>query len=54
MGWQWHQLDHNQIICIFLYTDNHANMPIFSISNAGLVLTQVVLEKLLDGCLCMS
>jgi len=24
MGWQWHQLDHMQIICISLQTDNHA------------------------------
>jgi len=25
MGWQWHQLDHMQIICISLHTDNHAS-----------------------------
>jgi len=25
MGWQWHQLDHIQIICTLLQTDNHAN-----------------------------
>jgi len=24
MGWQWHQLDHMQIICTSLQTDNHA------------------------------
>jgi len=24
MGWQWHQLDHKQIICTSLQTDNHA------------------------------
>jgi len=24
-GWQWHQLDHMQIICTSLQTDNHAN-----------------------------
>jgi len=24
MGWQWHQLDHMQIICSSLQTDNHA------------------------------
>jgi len=23
-GWQWHQLDHMQIICTSLQTDNHA------------------------------
>ena len=25
MGWQWHQLDHMQIICILLQTNNHAS-----------------------------
>jgi len=25
MGWQWHQLDHIQIICTSLQTDSHAN-----------------------------
>jgi len=25
MGWQWHQLDHMQIICNLLLTDNHAS-----------------------------
>jgi len=25
IGWQWHQLDHMQIICTLLQTDNHAN-----------------------------
>jgi len=25
MGWQWHQLDHIQIICTLLQTDNHAS-----------------------------
>jgi len=31
MGWQWHQLDHMQIICTLLQTDNHAKTlsPIF-------------------------
>jgi len=29
MGWQWHQLDHMQIICTTLQTDNHANHSIF-------------------------
>jgi len=24
MGWQWHQLDHMQIICTSLQRDNHA------------------------------
>jgi len=25
MGWQWHQLDHMQIICTLLQTGNHAS-----------------------------
>jgi len=25
MGWQWHQLDHMQIFCALLQTDNHAS-----------------------------
>jgi len=25
MGWQWHQLDHMQIICTSHQTDNHAS-----------------------------
>jgi len=25
MGWHWHQLDHMQIICTSLQTDNHAS-----------------------------
>jgi len=29
MGWQWHQLDHMQIICTSLQTDNHASISDF-------------------------
>jgi len=25
MGWQWHQLDHMQITCTLIQTDNHAS-----------------------------
>jgi len=25
MGWQWHQLDHMQIICTLLQADNHTS-----------------------------
>jgi len=25
MGWQWHQMNHMQVSCIWLYTDNHAS-----------------------------
>jgi len=27
MGWQQHQLDHMQIICASLQTDNHTSIP---------------------------
>jgi len=27
MEWQWHQLDHMQIICTTFQTDNHASIP---------------------------
>jgi len=30
MGWQWHQLDHTQIICISLQTDNRDSTPLLS------------------------
>ena len=30
MGWHWHQLDHTQIICTTLQTDNHASTPLLS------------------------
>ena len=39
MGWQWHQLDHMQIICTSLQTDNHASvLPSLSLG--------IVLKKL--------
>jgi len=25
-GWQWHQLDHTQIVCTSLQTDSHASI----------------------------
>jgi len=30
MRWQWHQLDHMQIICTLLQTDNHTSTSSFS------------------------
>jgi len=27
IGWQWHQLNHMQIICTSLQTDNHVSTP---------------------------
>jgi len=33
MGWQWHQLDHMQIICTSLHTDNHASTSPLSLSS---------------------
>jgi len=35
MGWQWHQLDHMQIICTLLHTDNHASISPLSFLQAG-------------------
>jgi len=35
MGWQWHQLDHMQIICTSLQTDNHANTSSLNFLQAG-------------------
>jgi len=35
MGWQWHQLDHMQIICTSLQTDNHASTSPLSVLLAG-------------------
>jgi len=35
MGWQWHQLDHMQIICTMLQTDNHASTSPLSFLQAG-------------------
>ena len=35
MGWQWHQLDHMQIICILLQTDNHVSTSPISFLQAG-------------------
>jgi len=29
-GWQWHQMDHMQITCTSLQTDNHASTTSFS------------------------
>ena len=31
MRWQWHQLDHMQVICTSLHTDNHASTPPLSL-----------------------
>jgi len=30
MGWQWHQLDHMQIICTLFQTDNHASTSLLN------------------------
>jgi len=31
MGWQWHQVDHLQIICTSLQTHNHASISPLSL-----------------------
>ena len=38
MGWHWHQLNHMQIICTLLQTDNHASTLSLSFLQAVLVL----------------
>jgi len=35
MEWQWHQLDHMQIICTSLQTDNHASTSSLDYLQAG-------------------
>jgi len=37
MGWQWHQLDHMQIICTSLQTDNHASTTSLSFNRPGVL-----------------
>jgi len=38
-GWQWHQLDHMQIICAPLQTDNHASTSSLNFTGWMLFLT---------------
>jgi len=35
MGWQWHQLDHMQIICTSHQTDNHTSTSSLIFLQAG-------------------
>jgi len=35
IGWQWHQLDHTQIICTSIQTDNHASTSSLEFLQAG-------------------
>jgi len=35
MGWQWHQLNHAQIICISLQTDDHTSISSLNVLHAG-------------------
>jgi len=44
MGWQWHQLDHIQIICTSLQTDNHASTsPHMAISQTEMINCNVII-----------
>jgi len=46
MGWQWHQLDHTQIICTLLRRDNHANtLPLSFYRLEALPATQPTASK---------
>jgi len=40
MGWQWHRLDHMQIICISLQTDNHASTSLPYLRGGWVLATQ--------------
>jgi len=41
MGWQWHQVDHMQIICTVLERDNHdSNSPLSFYRSDALPATQ--------------
>jgi len=45
-GWQWHQLDHMQIIYTLLQTDNHASIsPLSSYMPDALLATQPTVSK---------
>jgi len=35
IGWQWHQVDHMQITCTLLQTDNHASISSLNVLQAG-------------------
>jgi len=35
MAWQWHQLEHMQIICTSLQTENHASTSTLNFLQAG-------------------
>jgi len=35
MGWHWHQLDHMQVICTSLQTDNHTSTSPIEFLQAG-------------------
>ena len=38
MGWQWHQMDHMQIICTSLQTNNHTSTSLLSFVGQMLLL----------------
>jgi len=45
MGWQWHQLDHMQIIYTLLQTDNHASTSPVSFYRPEILLI-IIIKKL--------
>jgi len=46
MGWQWHQLDHMQLICTSLQSDNHASTsPLSFYRPVALPATQPTVSK---------
>jgi len=62
MGWQWHQLDHMQIICTLLQTDNHASTYLMTlqlltfrgVAEAKCILVMAVCVSGIYLCVCLS
>jgi len=51
MVWQWHQLDHMQIICTLLQTDNHASTsPLSFYRPDALLAAQPTASKHITNC----
>jgi len=50
MGWQWHQQDHMQIICILLQTDNHAgtSLDAFQLPNQQCQSTKILNQMIFN------
>ena len=45
MGWQWHKLDHMQIICTSFQTDNHTGTSSLSFFWGGQILFLITSQQ---------